>query len=158
MTLLENTLQSIKKERGEVANIHKAFLEFPEGISAHYEFYKNIILKTELPLSRVQREYLAFKTSEANQCPYCINHHKAAFENQGQDLKTEVKNLFSEFAFTLTKDPWKANLFRDKFNHLGFSEKEWQQAIFIVSYFNFANRLAFAMNLEVEENYKESCQ
>jgi uncharacterized peroxidase-related enzyme len=158
MNQLENTLQSIKSERGEVANIHKVFQDFPEGITAHYEFYKKIILDESLPLSRAHREFLAFKTSETNQCPYCVNHHKAAYENHKEDLNKEIENLLTEFAETMTKSPWKANLFAERFEQHGLSKAEWQQAVFVVGYFNMANRLAFAMNLELEDNFKKSCQ
>jgi len=44
----------IQGERGGLAQIHTSFSEFPEGILAHYHFYKSIMLKEELPLSRVQ--------------------------------------------------------------------------------------------------------
>lgn len=158
MNQLENILKSIKSQRGEVANIHKEFRDFPEGISAHYEFYKSVLLDENLPLSRAHREFLAFKTSEANQCPYCINHHKAAFDNHKEDLNKEVENLLTDFAQTMTKSPWKANLFSKRFEQQGFSKAEWQHAVFVVGYFNFANRLAFAMDLELEDNYKKSCQ
>ena len=95
---LEKVFNKIKKERGEVASIYKAFSDFPEGVQAHFQFYKKILLDPDLPLSRLQREYLAFSTSQENQCPYCIGHHREAFQRQSGDLPQQEKDLFKEFS------------------------------------------------------------
>jgi AhpD family alkylhydroperoxidase len=147
----------IIKERGSLANIHKAFLKFPEGMDAHFKFYKSILLKDNLPLNRGQIEFLATETSKANQCSYCIHHHQKAFENSKAKIPQDEQLLFRELAESLSQSPWKSSVFKEKFIKNGLSEEKYLHAILIVSYFNMANRLAFANDLELEEDFSLSC-
>lgn len=156
---IEEIFALIQNERGGLASIHTAFKDFPEGVLAHYLFYKSIILKEDLPLKRAEREYLAYKTSEYNQCPYCIGHHKTAFDNFKKEKLDEKRLvLLEELAQKLTKEPWKANGMKKKFLTEGFLEAEWQHAIMVVSYFNFANRCAHGMDLEIEVDFEKTCE
>lgn len=150
---------TILAERGGVAEIHSAFKSFPEGVTAHYQFYKQIILSPNLPLVRGDREYLAWKTSEANACPYCIGHHKEAFRASG-DLsnKPEQIKALDRLARELTMSPWKAGQGKSAFLKAGYSEAQWCHAVMVVSYFNFANRCAHAMDLELEEGFEATCK
>ncbi len=152
-------LDEIKSERGAVANIHSAFSEYPEGIKAHYDFYRAVVLG-DGPLPREEREWLATETSIANECPYCYRHHTSAFEKNGgnQQFLSRRMELLGQLATTLTKSYWKAKILKDDFVAEGFTESEWQHATMIVSYFNFANRCAHAMDLEIESNFEESCK
>ncbi len=150
--------QVIDRERNGIASIHAAFQEFPEGVSAHYQLYKQIVLSDGLPLSRAEREFLAVKTSEANKCPYCIEHHKSALDKLGADSLPEGRaDALRDLAEILTKEMWKASALKKSFISSGFSEAEWQHAVMIVAYFNFANRCAHAMGLELEENFQATC-
>ncbi|MGE0632900.1 MAG: carboxymuconolactone decarboxylase family protein [Pseudobdellovibrionaceae bacterium] len=150
--------QVIQDERNGVASIHTAFQNFPEGVSAHYQLYKQILLADGLPLSRAERELLAVKTSEANKCPYCIGHHQSALNNQTPNSITQDRaDALQNLAETLTLAMWKASALKESFLAVGFSEAEWQHAVMVVSYFNFVNRCAHAMDLELEENYQVTC-
>ena len=155
----ETIVQKIAQERGSVAEIHNAFADYPAGMAAHYDFYKKLILE-DGPLPRTEREWLAMETSIANECPYCYRHHTSAFENNGGEQKviTRRMELLSTLAASLSKAYWKAKLLKAEFTEEGFSEAEWQHAIMIVSYFNFANRVAHAMDLELESDFHKSCQ
>lgn len=151
--------QRIREERGDVAKIHSSFEAFPAGVSAHYQFYKQIILADDLPLPRAEREFLAVKTSEANKCPYCIGHHQAALNNfASNSIALSRAYALEILAETLTKNAWKANLLRQNFLDAGFTDSEWQHAVMIVAYFNFANRCAQAMGLELEANFQVTCK
>ncbi|MGE3975933.1 MAG: carboxymuconolactone decarboxylase family protein [Bdellovibrionales bacterium] len=149
----------IHKERGGVAKIHSAFELFPQGILAHYTFYKQIILADKLPLNRFEREYLAVQTSKANRCPYCIGHHEAALKNSDlTQVSTVRQKAMDQLSEVLTREPWKANPIHKVFLEAGFTEPQWQHAVMVVAYFNFVNRCAHAMGLEIEENYEETCK
>jgi len=52
---------------------------------------------------------------------------------------------------------WRTNSLKRSFIEAGFSEAEWQHAVMVVAYFNFANRCAHAMGLELEENFHFTC-
>jgi len=159
MQASEEIFELIRDERGGVANIHRAFDQFPQGVSAHYFFYRQILLADNLPLDRKEREFLAVKTSEANQCPYCIGHHTAAFESiDTGSIRNQRLVALEKLAYTLTREPWKSGLIKDLFLSSGFTSAQWQHAVMIVSYFNFANRCAHAMSLELEDNFKDSCR
>lgn len=151
--------ETIRAERDGIAEIHSAFKSFPEGVSAHYQYYKQVILAPNLPLNRGDREYLAWKTSEANECPYCVGHHKAAFQaSDGMSLdpaKIAVLNLLAQ---ELTTSPWKASQVKSDFFKAGYSEAQWCHAVMVVSYFNFANRCAHAMELELENGFEATCK
>ncbi len=158
MNLDNEIFKVIKGERGGVANIHSAFSDFLQGVEAHYQFYQKIMLASDLPLSRSDREQLAWLTSQSNQCPYCIHHHQEAYKNTLDESVDAKKNqVLEELAQTLTKEPWKASQLKAEFCSLGFSEAEWQHAVMVVSYFNLANRCAFAMDLDLEEGFEKTC-
>lgn len=159
---MEKILKKIISERGGLANIYKSFLEFPQGLSAHYEFYKSIMFESDLPLNRLEREFLAVETSKNNECNYCIKHHEEALNQTTQQDKFEsipsnVKVLYSELAFVLTKYPNKSSPLKEKFLKLGFEIEKYQHAVMVVSYFNFSNRCAFAMGTELEEDFQKTC-
>lgn len=154
---IDQVFDKIKRERGGIAKIHSSFREFPVGVSAHYEFYNSIVLKDDLPLSRAIREYVAFRVSEENQCPYCIGHHKKAFKNTQSELCEMEQALLGKLARIITKEPWKSNLLKNNFLKIGFSESQFQHAVMVASYFNFVNRCALAMGLDLEEDYEKTC-
>lgn len=157
---MTDIFERIKNERGGVANIHSAFEDFPIGVEAHYNFYHEILLRDDLPLNRIDREYLAVQTSQSNQCPYCISHHNSALETHLEDseIPKDKQSLLSDFAKQLTTEPWKAKLFYKKFLDFGFDKAQFQHATMIVAYFNFANRCAHSLDLDLEESFEDTCK
>lgn len=157
---IESIFEEIKSERGDVADIHLAYRNFPIGVKAHFDFYKLVVLEdNDSGLERFEREYLAWKVSELNKCPYCISHHKSALEfTHTTSLSTSERlNLLEELALLVVHEPWKTPALKTKFLQ-SFSPSSWAHAVFVAGYFNMANRLAFAENLEVESNYQKMCQ
>lgn len=154
---LKEVYSLIEAERGGLAAIHTSFSAFPEGIMAHYQFYKSIMLQDGLPLERADREYLAVEVSKANACPYCIAHHTEALKNTETKVVKHRSQALASLADTLTRAPWKTSVLHSEFLGNGFSEAQWQHAIMVVSYFNFVNRCAHARGLEIESNYASTC-
>lgn len=148
----------IETERGGLATIYTSFSEFPEGIQAHYQFYKSIMLEDGLPLDREDREYLAVEVSKANACPYCTAHHTEALKNTKAQLNKHKRQALSSLAEILTKAPWKSSILLSVFLESGYTEAQWQHAIMVVSYFNFVNRCAQARGLEIESDYESMCR
>lgn len=155
---LDQILGQIQAERGGLASIHLAFSEFPAGIKAHFEFYKALMINEDLPLSRAEREFLAVSTSKANQCPYCISHHEEALKANLTTIPPGKAQALVELAETLTTAPWRSSSLRRTFIDSGFDSSQWQHAVMVVSYFNFANRCAHAMELEVEPDFEKTCR
>ena len=159
MTHIQNDVfEKIRSERGGLASIHSAFSEFTQGVAAHYEFYKSLMLIEDLPLQRSDREYLAAETSRLNQCPYCIAHHSEALKLTGAEPIGEKLEILKALAQTMTLEPWKSSPLFAQFIARGFSQAQWQHAVMVVSYFNFVNRCAHAMNLEIEPEFKDTCR
>ena len=154
---LDKVYESIKNERGEIASIYKEFNAFPKGIAAHFKFYKDIMLSDNLPLPRSEREFLAFLSSESNSCLYCVSHHGEASKNYPISISKEKEEFYRGFSHTLTKEPWKGSQFKERGKKIGLSEAQYAHATMIVSYFNMANRMVFALDVSLEENFEDSC-
>ncbi len=155
---INNVFSKIQSERGKVASIHTAFQAFPKGVEAHFNFYKSIILDDDVPLRRSEREFLALETSKINKCAYCIGHHEEAYERYSSDEISEIRQqLFRELASTLSLRPWMSSSLENKFIENGFLASEWQHAVMVVSYFNLANRCAYATGIELEKDFVQTC-
>lgn len=63
--------------RGKLADVHKIQSLNPPTVLSHMNLYKDIMFGSS-PLKRYQREMIAVVVSVANQCEYCIKHHKEA--------------------------------------------------------------------------------
>ncbi len=156
---LSDVFDKIRQERGGVAHIHSAFSDFPEGVAAHYGFYKSIMLADGLPLPRQEREYLAYRVSEHNACPYCVAHHQKALDLHSTAPLKDVQQLaLDQLALAISLKPWTAHIQHDTFLNAGFSEAQWQHAVMVGSYFCLANRCALSMNIELEGDYSKSCR
>jgi uncharacterized peroxidase-related enzyme len=149
----------IENERGMVARIYSDFSAFPESVAAHFELNKVLMLSDSSPLPRFEREFLACETSMYNGNDYCATHHKEAYEKLKQaSVKSQDRmDHLAKLSYVLTNTPSKASYLKPLFLSTGFTEAEWQHAVNIVSYFNYTNRLAFAMGMELEPGYEKSC-
>lgn len=153
----ETIFKKIEQERGMVSRIYSDFSDFPESVEAHFNLNKALILSETAPLPRAERELLAYVTSDANGNIYCSSHHQKAFENYESDVDPQRVTMLKNLAESLTKAPQEAHNLRATFLSNGFTQAEWQHAVNIIAYFNFTNRLAFAMNLQLEEGFEKSC-
>jgi len=155
---LEKLFNKIKLKRNEVASIHQEFSSFPEGIEAHFDFYEKIILAEGLPLSRSEREYLAVLSSEENSCQYCIEHHKEALIKYDLNLEERRISFYKHLVAILSKEPWKSTTLKSRALEVGLNEAEYSHAVMVIGYFNMANRLVFGLDIQLEDDFKETCQ
>lgn len=122
-------------------------------------FYRQVMLAEEGPLGRAEREYLAVCVSEANACPYCVRHHRAALDRyQPEALSEQCRELLRRLAEEISATPWKSARLRESFFAAGYSDAQWQHAVMVAGYFNMANRLVLAMGVELEPDYLASCR
>ena len=155
---LELLFDKIRLKRNEVASIHREFSPFPEGIEAHFDFYEKVILAENLPLSRSEREYLAILSSEENSCQYCIEHHKEALIKYHLDLEEKRISFYKQLVAILSKEPWKGTVLKRRASEVGLSDAEYAHAVMVVGYFNMANRLVFGLDIQLEDDFKKTCQ
>src|SRR3989338_7517652 len=75
----DDVFGTIRRERGGVPNLFAEFDAYPEGVKAHFEFYRQLMLAPG-PLAREERERIVLEASLANECPYSFRHASQALE------------------------------------------------------------------------------
>ena len=152
------------RRSGRVYNILKIMSRSPEALQASMRMYLAIMFG-ESDLSRAQREMLATVVSQTNDCFYWIESH-------GEDFRAEVKDdtladqlkqnwktaelddsdrSLCQWAEKLTKSPDKmtqadVDLLKEK----RFSQSAISDAAQVISYFNYINRIADGLGVDLE--------
>jgi len=157
--------ERILGDRGHVANIFQAQGLEPEVLEDHVSMYVHLMIDPG-PLSREEREMVAVVVSAANRCAYGAVHHSEALEAIEKDPEA-LRKLMKEFsskhesprskallayAAKLTLDP--KDLTQDDIKDLrdaGLTDAEILRANLIASYFNFSNRIALGLGVELEQ-------
>jgi len=158
--------QLIEKSRGKVADLYIAQSLNPESIQNHLDLYMTLMYGKS-PLKRTQREMMAVVVSVQNQCNYCIEHHRIALEHFWRDPKktkilirdfTDEKLNLSKKDLLLCKLAKEMTLFPggdfenllEQLKTTGLDEKGTLDAVLIISYFNFVNRMINTLGVGLE--------
>jgi len=157
--------ERIMKDRGHIANIFLAQSLEPEVLEHHLGLYVSLMIEPG-PLSREEREMIAVIVSAANRSAYGAVHHSEALETVEKDSEALYK-LAKEFATKhesprhkallayaakLTLDPKEVTEDDIKdMRAVGIADEEIVRANLIASYFNFSNRVALGLGVELEE-------
>jgi len=167
----EGTLKEIYddliQKRGKLADIHKIQSLRPESIVRHMELYLDIMFGRS-SLSRAQREMIAVVVSVANGCQYCTMHHLQAlrhYENDpgklnaithwpAQGILTDKDAALCDFALHLTRHPneHENKDFTEPLKKHGCNDDAILDAVLVIAYFNFVNRIALSLGLRADEN------
>lgn len=170
---LKEVYDQLKKQRGQIAEVHKIQSLGPESIVKHMELYMEIMFSNS-ELSRPQREMMAVVVSVANNCSYCATHHGSALLHYWKDeeMVTELKRDYREMELTnkemaLCKYAEEVTLRPQNLEEvdptaalkeIGLSDAAILDATLVVAYFNFVNRMVLSLGVEIEEdggqNYK----
>ena len=161
---LRGIYDHIISTRGKLADVHTIQSLNPATILSHMNLYKDIMFG-QSPLKRYQREMMAIVVSSANQCEYCLRHHSEALfhfwkdENKVNALirQPDLADLNDEdtalcqFARDMTVSPelftqQKIDILKTK----GLSDRSVLDAVLVVAYFNFVNRIVLGLGLAVE--------
>ncbi len=155
----------IMKERGHLANIFLAQGLDPDALESHLDLYVNLMIAPG-PLAREEREMIAVVVSAANRSAYGAVHHSEALETVEKDQNALYKLLkeytaknesprskaLLAYAAKLTLEPkavTKEDI--DDLKEAGLTDEEILRANLISSYFNFSNRVALGLGVELEE-------
>lgn len=155
----------ILRERGHLANIFLAQGLDPDVLESHLDLYVHLMIGPG-PLSREEREMIAVVVSAANRSAYGAIHHSEALETVEKDQDALYKLLkeytakhesprskvLLAYAAKLTLEPRAVT--KDDINDLkdvGLTDEEIIRANLIASYFNFSNRIALGLGVELEE-------
>lgn len=155
----------ILKERGPIANIFLAQGLDPDALEQHLDLYETLML-SQGPLSREEREMIAVIVSAANRSAYGAIHHSEALETVEKDPAALYKILkeftakresprekaLLAYAAKLTLSP--KDITKDDIKDMrdaGLTDEEILRANLIAGYFNFSNRIALGLGVELEE-------
>jgi uncharacterized peroxidase-related enzyme len=133
------------------------------ALDAHLDLYMQLMFGRS-KLSRAEREAIGVAVSAANRCEYCINHHVVALRqyekddglieqvikgDRYEDLPDRLGSILA-YAQKLTRTP---NEMREEdlegMRSAGLEDDEVLDAALITAYFNFVNRLAVGLGVEL---------
>ena len=159
---LKEIYDELITKRGKLADVHKIQSLNPKTIVSHMQLYMDIMFG-QSPLKRYQREMIAVVVSSANQCEYCIQHHKEALMHYWKDeqkvklliesideaeISTQDKTLCT-YAKNITLTPASDKTQIDALKNQGLTEREILDATLVIAYFNFVNRIVLGLGLEI---------
>lgn len=146
-------------------NVLKVHSLNPDSLEAHCGLYVQSMHRPS-PLSRAEREMLGVTVSRVNGCGYCMHHHASGLERlldggRAQVPEELVRGEFGslsereralvEFAEELTRTP--ATISRQDVEELracGLSDLEVLDAVQVIGYFAYANRIVLGLGAELE--------
>lgn len=153
----------LKTQRGKLAQIHKIQSLNPDTIMKHMDLYMSIMFSNS-PLSRARREMMAVVVSAANSCGYCQLHHGEALHHywKNRDSITQLRQDFEKLdlgtvdkqlcrlARKLTRQPGciEENEDIEPLKSGGLTDRAILDAVLVISYFNFANRMVMGLGVE----------
>jgi len=166
---LKEVYEKLIESRGKLAEIHKVQSLNPNALVTHMDFYMAIMFGKS-PLKRYQREMLGVVTSVVNQCEYCIRHHEQALLAYWKDQEktdqlitdrldldlSEKDNLLCDLAEKLTRNQ-NSDYSEDviTLKNAGFGDRAILDAVQVIAYFNFVNRLVLGLGVEHSVNEKK---
>lgn len=160
---LRKAYQRVKGSRGKVSNILAVHSLHPSAMAAHLDLYTAIMFGPS-GLSREEREAIAIAVSATNRCPYCVAHHAEALQHYWKDrprveefvahprsasLPPRLRALV-DYALKLTERP--SEMERGDVEALrrhDLSDGDILTVNLIASYFNFVNRIALGLGVEL---------
>ena len=150
--------------RGAVSSLWQALGLDPAGLEACYACYRSLMADPS-PLTRAQAELLAVVVSATNGCGYCVAHHgprlasalgdealarAVARDYREANLRAQDRVLL-DYAVALTCEPSERKQ-EDvaRIREYGFDDRAIVRATQIAAYYNFINRVASALGVELE--------
>lgn len=162
---LKDVYHQILESRGKLAEMHKIQSLNPAALMAHMDLYMATMFG-QSPLRRYQREMMAIVVSVTNRCEYCIKHHEQAllayWKDEGKinllisdrselDLSQQDRAL-CDFAEQLTKNnPQNYPPQVESLKGHGLGDRAILDAVQVIAYFNFVNRMVLALGVEFDE-------
>ena len=166
--IVKNEYNKGIRRSGRVFNILKIMSQSPAALKESMRLYLAIMFG-ESKLSRAQREMIATVVSQVNHCKYWIEAHGNDFRDEVGDkaLAEQLKKNWKKadisandkalcgWAEKLTLTPGemtKSDI--DALMGNGFSENAISDAAQVVSYFNYINRIAEGLGVDLEDEMK----
>lgn len=164
---LEDAYAAVASARGKLSNIMRVHSLRPAAMRAHMDLYLELMF-TRSGLSRADRELIAVVVSATNECSYCVRHHAEALNaywkddarvdaviadyRSAPDLTSRHRTML-DYAVQLTREPAAvAETSVQRLREVGFSDEDILDVNLITSYFNFVNRIAEGLGVDLTED------
>ena len=149
---------------GGVDSILKIHSLMPQTLKPHVDLYRTLMFAPG-PLTRREREMIATVVSVSNRCDYCVHHHADALLRVTRDrpLADAVRNNFRTaglkeaeramlvYAEALTLRPGSDHEpLVQRMKAYGASDETILHVALVTAYFNFVNRMALGLAVELE--------
>jgi uncharacterized peroxidase-related enzyme len=148
--------------RGKISNILKVHGLNPSALAAHLKLYDTLLFGRS-EVRRAEREAIAVVVSAENECTYCVQHHTEALAAYWDETRVEQMaadytalelseklRAACDLAAKLTHSPdamTEAEV--ERLRDVGWSDRSVLDIVLITSYFNFVNRIATGLGVEV---------
>ncbi len=166
---LKKLYNRVKGPNNNVDNVLMIHSLRPHSLTGHMTLYKNVLHNSANLLPKWFLEALGVYVSHLNYCDYCVTHHfigfKRAYQNDAKAdafLKAvknnDLKNFFDpklyqgfKYAKKLTLKPRKMKRKDvEKLRGKDFSDGEILEINQVVSYFNYVNRTAVGLGVNLD--------
>ncbi|MEX2180885.1 MAG: peroxidase-related enzyme [Gemmatimonadaceae bacterium] len=161
---LADAYARVSATRGSVGNILRVHATRPAALLAHLDLYRELMFSRS-ELTRPEREMIASVVSSVNGCHYCMHHHGRSLRELTRDSALVEKILrdprtvpleprwrvLADLAILLTERPAAV---REpdvqRLREFGLSDAGVHDAVAIIAYFNYVNRLAEGLHVPLE--------
>ena len=165
---LQKYFRKCREKLGLVPNVLRAYAFRPAHLRNFISMYNELMLSEDSGLSTLEREMIAVVVSACNRCYYClIAHGQAVRELSGDPQLGEMlvtnhrvaslpprQRAMLDFAYRLTSTPEAiGEADRQALRDAGFSEADLFDICEVVSFFNYSNRMAAALDLMPNPEY-----
>jgi len=160
---LRDLYDEIIDTRGKLSNILKVHSLNPAALADHLQLYDTLLFGRS-DLRRAEREAIAVVVSAINNCPYCVEHHAEALAAYWDDARVEELatdhtalddlsdrlRVACDVAALLTREPdGMTEAHVDRLRNAGWSDRSVLDIVLIIAYFNFVNRIATGLGVEM---------
>jgi uncharacterized peroxidase-related enzyme len=151
---LRREYDAARRRAGKVMNIIKAMSLRP-GLLPPFLALNREINFAPSELDRVDRELLAIAVSEANGAGYSERAHRELLQEEGEPAELDDRRrALLAFAVKLTLEPGEVGAVDvERLRAHGLSDAAVSDAIQVVAFFNYVNRLVNAVGIEDEPDW-----
>ncbi len=157
-----------EEKLGFIPNVLKAYAFDPAKLQAFIDMYNDLMLG-DSNLTKLEREMIAVAVSSVNHCYYCLTAHGAAVRQlsndpelgemiamnyRAADLDPRRKAML-DFAVKLTERPHEIEeADREALRRQGLSDRDIWDVAAVASFFNMSNRMASAVDMRPNPEYR----
>lgn len=169
---MEAYFAKCREKLGFVPNVLLAYAHDNAKLEAFATFYNDLMLAPS-GLTKLEREMIAVCVSSVNRCYYCLTAHGAAVRQLSGDPELGEQLVMNyraaalpprqramlDFAVKLTERSHEVEeADRELLREAGFSERDIWDIAAVASFFNMSNRMASAVDMRPNPEYRDQAR